>query len=561
MSGTTSKTVPAGAAALSKGLMILDLVADAEEPLRFAELHRRADLPKPTFLRILRTLIAYDLVGHDEDRGTYSLGRRFLEMSHRVWDKFDIQLAATPELKKLSEELGETAALCKLDGEQVVYLDGRSGDGLSVSVENGRRVPLHCSAAGKALLAELDPAIARGTLDALPLTKMTDSTITEQNQLQADLVLSRARGYAVSMQEHLDGVNSVACAVHGQDNNPIGALVVLGPATRFDQAHIHVAGRELMAAARRISGHAGSVAISARPRPRKTKKRQAGVDCILPWGAQLGEAPTWHPDENKLYWVDILHPAIYRFDPQTGKNDICETGKLVSAILIGADGTLRVASQNGIEALNFDTGALTPIVDPENNVNHNRLNDAKVGPGGAIWVGSMRLDASRASGGLYRVSANGSILRKDTGLTVANGLDWSPDRKTFYFVDTIPGCIYAYDFDSGGEISNRRVFASIPENEGRPDGLCVDVDGGVWCAIWDGWQVNRYTPDGNLDIELDLPIPRPTSVCFGGPDLSTLFITSARTRLPAVTLSEAPLSGGLFACDTGHRGLPVFKFK
>ncbi|MXY33389.1 MAG: helix-turn-helix domain-containing protein [Boseongicola sp. SB0664_bin_43] len=554
--------MPAGAAALAKGLTILDLVADAGEPLRFAELLRRSDLPKPTFARILRTLVAYGLVAQDETRGTYSLGRRFLEMSHRVWDSFDLRAAAAPELARLSRELGETVALCKLDGDEAVYLDERSGDGLNVRVDSGRRVPLHCTAAGKALLAGLDPALVRGLLDRLDLRPMTPKTITERGQLHADLTLTRARGYAVSSEEHLEGVNSVACAVSGQDGSPVGALVALGPSNRLDQTRIHPAGRELMAAARRITGHAGAVAISPGPRPRGRHERTSGMACVLPWGAQLGEAPVWHPGERRLYWVDILHPAVYRFDPETGVNDFCDPGKLVSAILFGADGSKRVASQDGIETLDFENCRLSPYVDPENGFVRNRLNDAKVDPGGAIWVGSMCLDASKPSGGLYRVAPDGGVERKDSGITVANGLDWSPDFRTLYFVDTIPGRIYAYDFQpSTGFLSNKREFAAVPDDEGRPDGLCVDEEGGVWCAIWDGWRVNRYTPDGSLDRVLDLPVPRPTSVAFGGVNLETLYITSARTRLPATTLAEAPLSGGIFACTPGPIGLPAGQFQ
>jgi len=558
---TKKKTVPAGAAALAKGLTILDLIADAEEPLRFAELQHNANLPKPTFARILRTLVAFELVTQDELAGTYSLGRRFLEMSHRVWDQFDLQAAAAPELERLSRELGETVALCKLDGNQALYLDERSGDGLNVTVDSGRRVPLYCTAAGKALLAALDPSIARGLLSAMEFKSMTPQTFVSLEQLQADLLLTSARGYSVSYEEHLAGVNSVACAISGQDGNPIGALVALGPSLRFKQTHIHTGGRELIAAARRIIGRTGAVAISARPRPRGRQTPSVDVECALPWGAQLGEAPIWHSDEAKLYWVDILHPAIYRFDPVTGVNEICEPNKLVSAVLIGADGSKRVASQDGIESLNFETAELHPYVDPESGVTQNRLNDAKTGPGGSIWVGSMRLDASKPSGSLYRIAGDGEVLRKEGDITVSNGLDWSPDQRTFYFVDTIPGSIYAYDFETGcGELTNKRVLVNIPESEGRPDGLCVDADGGIWCAIWDGWRVNRYTPDGKLDRSIDLPVPRPTSVAFGGPNLDTLYITSARTRLPARTLAEAPLSGGVFACQPGPKGLPAGKY-
>ncbi|MEM7442826.1 MAG: SMP-30/gluconolactonase/LRE family protein [Pseudomonadota bacterium] len=556
------KTIPAGAAALAKGLTLLDTVANADQPLRFAELLRRSGLPKPTFVRILRTLSAFGLVRQDEAQGTYMLGPRFLELSHRVWDTFDLKSAAAGELERLSAELGETIALCRVDGDQVQYLDERSGDGLAVKVDTGRRVPMHCTAAGKALLASQDPAIARGLVHDLEMRRFTKNTLTSTDRLQADLTLTRARGYAVSYEEHLAGVNSVAVAITGQDGSPIGALVVLGPASRLDQSHIHPAGRELIAAARRITGHAGSFAISHRPRARSAIAEQiADLECVLPWGSQLGEAPIWHPQEQRLYWVDILYPAVHRFDPKTGLNESCETGKLISAIVFSADGRLLVASQDGIEFLDFDKGELGTLAIPEEGVSNNRLNDAKVGPGGAIWVGSMRLDASNPSGALYRVTADGQTDRKASGITVANGLYWSPDLKHFYFVDTVPGNIYVYDAAVGtGNLANRRVFANVPESDGRPDGLCTDSEGGVWCAIWDGWRVNRYTPDGRLDRVIDLPIPRPTSVAFGGADLKTLYITSARTRLAASTLSEAPLSGGLFACTPGVTGNPANTF-
>jgi sugar lactone lactonase YvrE/DNA-binding IclR family transcriptional regulator len=554
---------PGGTAALAKGLTLLDMVADAPEPPRFAELLRASGLPKPTFARILRTLIAYGLVRQDKTHGTYVLGQRFLEMSHRVWESFDLVSAAGPELERLASELGETVALCKLDGVMAQYLAERSGAGLSVRVEVGRRVPLHCTAAGKALLAFQDPAVGRALIERLTLDGQTSHTITAMAPLQADLTLTRARGYSISYEEHLPGVNSVAAPVMGRDNTPIGVLVALGPSSRLDPSNIHPAGRELIAAARRITGAAGAVAISSRPRPRTAAGRpMAELSCVLPWGAQLGESPVWHEGEQALYWVDILHPAVYRFDPGTGRNETCETGKLVSAIIPVAAGRLLVASQDGIEWLDFSSGRLTPFASPEAGIADNRLNDAKCGPDGAIWVGSMRIDASKPTGALYRIDAGGTSERKEGGVIVSNGLGWSPDGRIFYFVDTVPGLIHAYDCNpSTGVLGTRREFAHIPVGDGRPDGLAVDAEGAVWCAIWDGWSVRRYLPDGRLDQVIELPVPRPTSVAFGGKDLSTLYITSARTRLPATTLADAPLSGGLFACRPGVAGAQVDLFQ
>ena len=558
VTGTRDRGVPAGAAALAKGLGALDIIAESSKPLRFTDLQRLTRLPKPTLARILKTLAAYRLVRQDEALGAYTLGNRFLELTHRVWDTFDLVAAAMPELERLFAELGETVALCRLDGGHVLYLDERSGGGLGVLVDVGRRVPLHCTASGKALLAFQEPAFARMLTDRIEFERYTPATLTDAQALQADLTLTRARGYAVSFEEHLPGVNSVAAPIAGRDGVPLGVLVALGPASRLNASEIHPAGRELMAAARRITGIAGSVAISSGPRPRPTAGSERDVECVLPWGAQLGEGPVWVEPEQRLYWVDILHPAVCRFDPVTGKNETRQVSKLVSAVVPVRDGGLVVASQDGIEAFDFGSGTFTPLADPEPELPENRLNDAKADGAGRLWVGSMRLDASRPSGSLYRLAEGGTVTRIESGLTVSNGLGWSPDGRIFYFIDTVPGHIYAYDCDPAtGDLSNRRVFARIAEAEGRPDGLTVDAEGGVWCAIWDGWRINRYHPDGRLDRTIDMPVPRPTSVAFGGPDLATLYVTSARTRLPASTLAEAPLSGGLFALRPGETGVPA----
>ena len=357
----------------------------------------------------------------------------------------------------------------------------------------------------------------------------------------------------------MPGVNSVAAVIAAPDGTPLGALTVLAPSSRLSEENIHPVGRDLISAARRITGSAGAVAISSRPPPRTSldKSREAVMDCILPWGAQLGESPVWHEGQKCLYWVDILRPAVYRLDPNTGVNEVCNLDKLVSAVIPTVGPELMVTTQDGVEILDFDNGTLRQFCNPEKGRPENRLNDAKVGPGGAIWVGSMRMDAARPTGGLYRVNKSGGFALKESDITVSNGLAWSPDKGTFYFVDTVPGLIYAYDCVQGtGELSNRRVFAEISPAEGRPDGITVDTDGGVWCALWDGWSIRRYRPDGEIDFNVEMPVPRPTSLCFGGEGNSTLFVTSARTRLPASTLSEAPLSGGVFAAQPGYSGCP-----
>ena len=556
MNKVAASPVPAGAAALSKGLTLLDIVADAEPPLRFAQLHARTDFSKPTFARILRTLIAFGLVRRDEGSGCYLLGHRFLQLSQKVWENFDLSAFAAPVQRDLSAKLGETVTLFILDGERVRYIDECSGIGLGVRIDPGLRVPLHATAAGKVLLAFHEPAVTHALLNTLRLTPCTDKTITAIEKLQAELTLTRARGYALSIEEHLPGVHSVAVAIIGREASPIGGIAVHAPSSRMSETTMHTVGRELIAAARRVTGAAGAVGVTSFPRPRAQENASTlQLRCALPCGAQLGESPLWHPLEKTLYWVDILKPSVCRFDPASGENDTRDIGKLVSAVLPVADGRLLLATQDGLEWFDFASAALKSFVNPEAEIPQNRLNDAKVGPDGAIWIGSMRMDASRPSGALYRVRADGGVTTQETALAVSNGLGWSPDRRTFYFIDSVAGQIFAYDFAAdSGEIANKRVFATVAQSEGRPDGMAVDCDGGVWVAIWDGWRVNRYRSDGRFDYAIHLPVPRPTSLCFAGEDLATLYITSARTRLPIEVLSEAPLSGGLFACTPGVVG-------
>ena len=152
---------------------------------------------------------------------------------------------------------------------------------------------------------------------------------------------------------------------------------------------------------------------------------------------------------------------------------------------------------------------------------------------------------------------DGTAVLIEDRIHIANGLAWSPDNRTFYFTDSGPRTIWAYDFDlQAGTLSRKRPFVTFDKGEGVPDGMTVDAEGGVWTTLWDGWALRRYLPDGTLDRTISLPVPRPTSCTFGGPDLRTLFVTSARIRLSAKHLAEAPLSGSVFAIDTGMTGQP-----
>ena len=493
---------------------------------------------------------------------TYRLGHRFFELAHQVWAAFDLRGAAEPELERLAQQERETVSLCELDNNQILYIDQRNGGGpFGFRIEVGRRAPAYCTAGGKAILAFLLPHRQREVLSGTTLVRHTDATIISEEALRADLALARARGYAISVEEHLKSVAAVAAPVLNHAGQPIAAVGVSGPKERLDAQRLHPLGRDLMEAARRISGNVGAAPMSIRPSPRQDLTPDPGVECVLPWAAYLGEGPLWDVEHQRLVWVDILAPAVNTFYPATGRNETVALPRLVGSLALRPGGGFVALTQDGLETLELESGALTPVSNPEAHIPENRFNDAKCDRAGRLWAGSMPLDAATPTGALYRFEPDGTWEQMDAGFSVSNGLDWSPDDRTFYFVDTGPGIIYAYDFDlAAGVISCRREFARITPEEGRPDGLTVDAEGYVWCAIWDGWCVRRYAPDGRLDCEVSLPVPRPTSCTFGGDDLKTLFITSARVRLPERSLVDAPLSGGVFAYESGARGLPATRF-
>lgn len=262
-----------------------------------------------------------------------------------------------------------------------------------------------------------------------------------------------------------------------------------------------------------------------------------------------------------LHWVDILKPALHRFDPATGRDTAQPMDAMISGAWPRARGGLLVARHDGIVQFDPDTGRRLPFAHPEAARPSNRYNDGRCDRRGRLWIGSLDMGAAPNRGSLFRVDADGTATRMDSGFTVANGLGFSPDDARLYFTDTARRTIYVYDFDlARGEVAHRRPFVELAEAQGRPDGLAVDAEGFVWVAVWDGWTLLRYDPEGRVALRVPLPVPRPTSCCFGGADLRTLYITSASVRLPEQALADAPLSGALFACTPGVAGLPETPF-
>ncbi|MFD4259901.1 SMP-30/gluconolactonase/LRE family protein [Streptomyces sp. NPDC058534] len=266
--------------------------------------------------------------------------------------------------------------------------------------------------------------------------------------------------------------------------------------------------------------------------------------------AALGEGPTWDPATGRLLWIDILNSRVHTYDPATGRRTVRRTDQHVGAVKPRAGGGLVLNLRDGIGLLDPD-GAFRWL--HREAVPGRRANDAAVAPDGSLWAGTMRYDEATGGGTLTRFTADGTAEVVLDDVTVSNGTGWSPDGRLMYYVDT-PTCrIDVFDTDpADGRITGRRPLAVIEEGAGFPDGLCVDADGSVWVALWDGGAVRRYTPSGDLDRVLPLPVPRVTACAFGGPGLTDLYITTARVGLSA----PPPLAGSLLVIPDAGRGLP-----
>ncbi len=275
---------------------------------------------------------------------------------------------------------------------------------------------------------------------------------------------------------------------------------------------------------------------------------------------RLGEGPVWSPDEQALYWVDIVRPALQRWHPQSGAYHHWKLPSDIGSFALREIGGAVVALRTGLAFLDFESGEITPVVDPEADQPFTRFNDGKCDQRGRFWAGTIDEESPRTRGALYCLDSTGNCRLMQVGVGISNGLGWSPDNRTMYYTDSRKHRIYAYDFDlDRGSISNQRVFAQTPDSY-VPDGLSVDAEGFVWSAKWDGWKIVRYAPDGSVDAEVRLPVQRPTSCAFGGPELRHLYITSAKVDLMAEELAQQPEAGNIFVLETDTQGLPAARF-
>lgn len=278
-------------------------------------------------------------------------------------------------------------------------------------------------------------------------------------------------------------------------------------------------------------------------------------------GDVLGEAPLWCPEEQALYWGDLLKPAVHRFCPGSGELTRWQPPVKFGSFSLRAGGGLIMATREGVAFYDPDTGKLEPVCNPEADRPGNIPNDGKCDRQGRFWFGSMDKMLKAETGALYRIDPDGSPRRMVERVGLSNGLAVSPDDSTFYFTDTQAKCIYGYEFDAAsGELGERRVVVDARGLEGGLDGMTVDAEGCLWSAIFDGAKLVRYTPEGRVEREIALPVSRPTSCIFGGPALDVLYVTTATFRLSDADRAKQPLAGSVLAVDAGVAGLPEARF-
>ena len=280
----------------------------------------------------------------------------------------------------------------------------------------------------------------------------------------------------------------------------------------------------------------------------------------------LGESPFWHPDEAALYWCDIPGQRLNRWHPGTAAHTqwAFDTEPGCCAPLPG--GRLLLAMRDGLFTFDPATGRRQHLADPPYDPATERFNDGKADPQGRLWVGTIYEPRTPAKAALYRY-AGGTLKRMRGDAVVSNGLAFSPDGRTLYWADTPSHRVMAFDFDPvEGTLSEARTFIDFPPKQpgqdlatygGRPDGAAVDIEGAYWCAMFEGQRVLRIAPDGRVLQDLTLPVRCPTMPCFGGPDLKTLYITTAREKRPEAELAVQPLAGCVLQIRVDVPGLPV----
>lgn len=290
------------------------------------------------------------------------------------------------------------------------------------------------------------------------------------------------------------------------------------------------------------------------------KEYQASCEILTP--AQLGEGAIWDDTNHVLYWLDILGKEIHEYDPVTQKDTAYRYPRIITTIVQKRSGGFLVAADDGIYKIESLGQPWEFISNPEGGIATHRYNDGKVDPGGRFWVGTMHLDTKPGESFLFRMDADYHYKMMIDKIDLSNGIVWSRDKTRMFYTDSLSGKIYAYDYENAtGDIRNPEVMYTVSPSEGMPDGITIDGQDRLWIALFGGAKVICVdTKTSERVAEVKLPVPNVTSSAFGGKDLSTLYITSARIEMTPEQLEANPMAGSLFSVNVGAKGLPAAVF-
>lgn len=292
------------------------------------------------------------------------------------------------------------------------------------------------------------------------------------------------------------------------------------------------------------------------------------VECVVKTSALIGEGPVWEESEQMLLFVDIAGQKVHRWSPATNQIQSVETGDMVGFAVPRRSGGYVAGVGRSIVAVDWSTQTMTSLVEVDEDKLNTRLNDGKVDPIGRLLAGTMGKEerpavVQRQQGSLFSVTSDLTVTKHLSQVDISNGLDWSLDQKTFYYIDSLALTVDAFDYDSNtGHIGNRRVVYRMEEGEGLPDGMTVDAEGRLWVACYNGGRVVNIDPATGVRLQtVSLPVTKTTSCCFGGPDYADLYVTSASVGLDQSDRRAQPLAGGTFrVTGLGVKGRPSNSF-
>ena len=287
------------------------------------------------------------------------------------------------------------------------------------------------------------------------------------------------------------------------------------------------------------------------------------TDVALRIDATLGEGAIWDSAAQRLLWVDIIGKQVGIFNPATLENQMLQLDSMVGTVVPATRGDLVVALQQGIARLDRSSGRVSvPVCPPQHDAKRIRFNDGKCDPRGRLWAGTMALDFAPGAGALYCCLLDGTMETRLSDVSISNGIVWSHDERRMYYIDTPTRRVDVFEFSADdGQISRRRCAFEIPAESGYPDGMTIDADGMLWIAMWGGSSVQRWNPESGKMIEsISIPAAHVTSCAFGGRDLTSLYITTAREGRTPEQLAREPLSGSIFVCTPGAQGMTAIPY-